>query len=127
VDEGYLDNSPIKRLKKPPVNRRDVVLAPEQQKAIYAAARGQCFKDSSSQCKRRDAGLVKRPRSQPRWLISKMESGSLKSTRRDTRQVGHDSCTSRLRWLSCARLKHRPSKRWDSSGPGSTGSNCGST
>src|SRR5262245_34714684 len=45
VDEGYLDNSPIKRLKKPPVNRRDVVLGPEQQKAIYAAARGQCFKD----------------------------------------------------------------------------------
>ena len=45
TDEGLIATSPGKKVRKPPVNRRETILAPEEQQAIHNAARGQCFRD----------------------------------------------------------------------------------
>lgn len=45
VDEGMIAGNPFRKVRKPPGNRREVILAPEQQQAIRDACRDQCFKD----------------------------------------------------------------------------------
>lgn len=45
TDEGLLERNPIKKVKKPPVLRRESVLAPEEQRAIRAATEDGAFGD----------------------------------------------------------------------------------
>ena len=45
ADEGLIAESPIKKIRKPAVNRRDTILTPEQQQAALAAASDESFRD----------------------------------------------------------------------------------
>ena len=45
TDEGRIPQNPVKKVQKPPVLRRNTILAQSEQKAVYDASKGQCFKD----------------------------------------------------------------------------------
>ena len=45
VDQGLLDQNPLRRLKKPPSLRRERILSPEEREKMLAAASDQAFRD----------------------------------------------------------------------------------
>ena len=45
VDQGLIESSPIKSLKKPPANRRERIVSLEERQKIFAAIKGQPFRD----------------------------------------------------------------------------------
>lgn len=44
VDEGYLDDSPLKKLKKPPIKRRKKIVTPDERRTIIGALTDKAFK-----------------------------------------------------------------------------------